>query len=161
MSPAGKISKKAHGTTLESTLEAVLWDFHTNFFSRTQPWPREPPEDDHLRRSNVSTFIQTFDFGDFIAEVRNGLNTASKFISGGIDPTVVQLSAKRSRISGREGPRRTRKTQKRKAKGVEEASSSCHIIHVMAHVTCFQPGTRFLRLLEGPADEVGPFTRPE
>ena len=36
--------------------KSVLWDFHTNFLSRTQPWPREPPKHSHLRKFKVSTF---------------------------------------------------------------------------------------------------------
>ena len=59
MSPAGNFLKKAHERPLESMSEAVLWDFHTNFFPRTQPWPREPSKHSHLQRSKVSTYPQT------------------------------------------------------------------------------------------------------
>ena len=60
VSPAGNFSKKVHGRHLESTLESVLWDFHTNFFPRIQPWPREPPKDSHFLRSKVFTFPRVF-----------------------------------------------------------------------------------------------------
>ena len=56
VSPAGNFSKKAHERRPESTSEAVLWAFHTNFFSRTQPWPREPPKNGHLWKFKVSNF---------------------------------------------------------------------------------------------------------
>ena len=66
VSPAGKFSKKARERLLESMKKPVLWAFHTNFLSRVQPWPREPPKEGYFRRSKVSTFPRKFCFGHLL-----------------------------------------------------------------------------------------------